>query len=102
MTAVSGRTKSFVVAGLTLALALAFLVSPYASSAPDGLDVVAIQLGLSAHELPHVAAASPLAGYAVAGVPEAQLATGLSGLIGVAITFGLAWAVFRLRARPAA
>ena len=38
-------TRTFVLAGIAVALVLAFLVSPYASSNPDGLEKVAVGQG---------------------------------------------------------
>jgi hypothetical protein len=84
----------FVVGGLIVALGLAFFVSPLASGSPDGLDRVAIDEGFADAEEEHALADSPLAGYAVDGVDDEGLSTGLAGIIGVAITFGLGMIVF--------
>jgi len=77
----------FVATGLVLAGALAFLVGPRASSEPDGLEKVAIEQGFDHHARPGAAAAGPTAGYAVGGVQDRGLSTGLAGLLGVAVTF---------------
>jgi hypothetical protein len=84
------RLGVFVVAGLLVALALAFFVAPEASSKPDGLNKVAIDQGFSESERPHETEDSPLAGYGVRGVGSDRLSTGLSGVIGVAVVFTLA------------
>jgi hypothetical protein len=84
----------FVVGGLIVALGLAFFVSPLASGSPDGLNRVAIDEGFADAEEEHALADSPLAGYAVDGVDDEGLSTGLAGIIGVAITFGLGMIVF--------
>jgi hypothetical protein len=84
------RLAAFVVAGLLVALALAFFVSPEASSKPDGLDKVAIDQGFADSESPHRLDDSPLAGYGVRGVGSDRLSTGLSGVIGVVVVFTLA------------
>jgi hypothetical protein len=88
------RLAAFVAAGLLVALALAFFVSPEASSKPDGLNRVAIDQGFSDAERPHRTEDSPLAGYGVRGVGSDRLSTGLSGVIGVAVVFTLAGGAF--------
>ena len=92
------RLAVFVAAGLLVALALAFFVSPEASSKPDGLNKVAIDEGFADEEAAHDLEDGPLAGYGVEGVDDKRLSTGLSGIIGVAVTFALAGgAVLALR-----
>jgi cobalt/nickel transport system permease protein len=100
-------TRFAVVGGLLLlvALALAAFASPFASSAPDGLNKVAID-----KQFDHTAKASavddsPLAGYAVENVSNDKVSKGLSGVSGVLITlavggivFGGVWFVARRRA----
>ncbi|QXC59993.1 PDGLE domain-containing protein [Aquihabitans sp. G128] len=81
---------AFLVAGLAVAFALAFFVSPEASSKPDGLDKVAIDQGFDRTETDHRLDGSPTAGYALRGVGDDRLATGLAGVVGVAVTFLLA------------
>lgn len=96
----------FVVGGLLVALGLAFFVSPRASGAPDGLERVAIDKGFADTETEHASADSPLAGYGVQGVENDSLSTGLAGIIGVAVTFGVGMILFgilrtiRARRRP--
>jgi cobalt/nickel transport system permease protein len=84
------RLAAFIVAGLVVALALAFFVAPEASSKPDGLNKVAIDQGFSDHQRPHRTEDSPLAGYGVRGVGSDRLSRGLSGAIGVGVVFTLA------------
>jgi hypothetical protein len=86
----------FIVGGLIVALGLAFFVSPLASSSPDGLEKVSIDEGFADTAQEHALADSPLADYAVEGVDDEGLSTGLAGIIGVAITFGLGMMVFGL------
>ncbi|HZA76421.1 MAG TPA: PDGLE domain-containing protein [Acidimicrobiales bacterium] len=81
---------AFVVVGLAVALALAFFVSPQASSDPDGLKKVAIDQGFAETETDHALDDTPTAGYEVRGVDDGRLSTGLAGVIGVAITFAVA------------
>jgi PDGLE domain len=76
-----------VVVGLGVALLLAFFISPLASSAPDGLERVAIDQGFESRAAAHAMAGGPLADYSVTGVGHSWLSTGLSGVIGVALCF---------------
>jgi len=84
----------FIVGGLIVALGLAFLVSPYASSSPDGLEKVATDEGFIDSAEDHAVGDSPLADYGVEGVGDEKLSTGLAGIIGVVITFGLGMILF--------
>jgi cobalt/nickel transport system permease protein len=86
----------FVVGGLLVALGLAFFVSPYASGDPDGLNKVAVDQGFADAESDHASAQSPLAGYGVEGVGDETLSTGLAGIVGVAVTFGVAMILFAI------
>ena len=88
---------AFIAAGLVVAYVLAFAVSPEASSEPDGLNKVAIDKGFNRAERPHaLEEESPTAGYAVEGVDNERLSTGLAGLIGVTVTFAFAGGLFLL------
>jgi cobalt/nickel transport protein len=94
------RNRAFVLTGLGAALLIAVLVSPFASSNPDGLDRVSIDHGFEdkaveeppAHKLPFYAVFDE---YALRGVPEG-IATPLAGLLGTLATFGLAWGAGKL------
>jgi hypothetical protein len=84
----------FTAAALVVALALAFFVSPQASSQPDGLNKVAIDKDFADNEQRHALDDGPTAGYAVKGVDNERLSTGLAGLIGVTVTFAIAGGLF--------
>ncbi|MCX5333470.1 MULTISPECIES: energy-coupling factor ABC transporter permease [unclassified Streptomyces] len=88
-------------AGLATSLALAGVVSFYASADPDGLEKVAADKGIDAKAEDHAAADSPLADYGVKDVDNARLSGGLAGVIGVGVTVvagsGIFWAVRRRR-----
>jgi len=86
----------FVVGGLIVALGLAFFVAPFASSSPDGLNKVAIDEGFDDEEQTHALNDGPLAGYGMKGVEDDGLGAGLSGIIGVAMTFGIGLILFGL------
>ena len=88
------RLGLFVVAGLLVALALAFFVSPEASSSPDGLEKVAIDEGFAGEAADHGMADSPLADYGVEGVDDERFSVGLAGVMGVAITLVVAGGLF--------
>lgn len=96
------RLGAFIGAGLALALALAFFVSPQASSEPDGLNRVAIDEGFATAEEDHALADGPTAGYAVEGIGNDRLATGLAGVLGVAVTFAVGGGLVLLMRRSRA
>ena len=71
---------------------------------PDGLDKVATDAGFADAEQDHGTGDGPLAGYEVEGVDDASLSTGVAGVVGVVLTFGLGMLLFgvlRTRARRA-
>ncbi|MBN2026590.1 MAG: PDGLE domain-containing protein [Actinobacteria bacterium] len=94
-------------AGLAIAVALALIISPWASSSPDGLEKVAEDKGFleQAEETEPVWESSPIPDYAVPGLTEeavneetgeveeepTKLATALAGLIGTVAIFLIAW-----------
>ncbi|MEU9823987.1 PDGLE domain-containing protein [Micromonospora chersina] len=108
----SKRPWPFVLGGLLVALLLAGVVSNYASSHPDGLDSSLLK-GCTVnadHEITggscparqakdHELADSPLADYGVRGVSNGFLSTGLSGVLGVLLTFALGGGLFWLARR---
>ena len=92
----SSNLRLFVIAGLLVAIGLALVVSGFASSSPDGLEKVAGDKGFLETAKDHLFADGPVADYAVKGVDNERLSTGLAGLIGVLITFGVGLGVFAL------
>ncbi|MER6594522.1 PDGLE domain-containing protein [Micromonospora purpureochromogenes] len=106
------RSWGFVAAGLLVALLLAGVVSNYASSHPDGLDssllkgcTVDADGEITGGSCPaqqakdHELADSPLADYGIRGVDNGFLSTGLSGVLGVLLTFAVGGGVFWLLRR---
>ncbi len=89
----SRRIALFIGAGLLVAFGLAFFVSPYASSQPDGLNKVAADKGFDQSVKASPTDDSPLAGYSVSGVDNTKLSKGLSGIIGVALTFAIGYGI---------
>jgi len=90
------RRNGFLVAGLLVALLLAGVVSGFASSSPDGLEKVAQDKGFLKTAQDSALAEGPLADYAVRGVEDERLSTGLAGVIGVVITFAFGVGLFAL------
>ena len=82
--------RMVIIGGLLLALGLALFLSPFASKAPDGLERVAEDQGFLARAEGKEVFPSPIPDYAVPGVKSEALATGLAGLAGTLVTFGLA------------
>ena len=83
-----------VVVALAVTFGLAAFASPFASSKPDGLNKVAADHGFDHTARASATEHSPLAGYEVRHVDHAGVSKGLSGVIGVVCTIGLATAVF--------
>lgn len=86
-------TRLFVLAGLLVGLALVLLVSPLASSSPDGLEKVAEEEGFAdrAEE-----SDGPLADYQVEAIDDEGLSTAASGAVGLLLTFGIGTGVVGL------
>jgi hypothetical protein len=101
---VNRRTWAFVAAGLVVAVVLAFGVSRFASSQPDGLEKVAADKALDTGEEAHTFGDGPLADYSAKGIDDPGLSTGVAGLIGVAVVFvvgaGLVWGARAIGRRP--
>ncbi|MGK5674966.1 PDGLE domain-containing protein [Micromonospora sp. URMC 106] len=102
------RSWGFLVGGLLVALLLAGVVSNFASSHPDGLDS-SLREGCTFDADDNITGGScpaqrekeheiggPLADYGIAGVDNDFLSTGLSGVLGVLLTFAVAGGVFWL------
>jgi cobalt/nickel transport protein len=93
---------------------LAGVVSSFASASPDGLDATARKgcttnadgeitggVCMAQQEQDHQLEDSPLADYGIRGIDNPYLSTGLSGVLGVLVTFAVGAGVFRLvRRRP--
>lgn len=88
--------SGFLIVALAVSVLLAFWISPLASSSPDGLERVAEDSGFSANAAEHGLSGSPLAGYSLRGVGSDLLSAGLSGVIGVLLTFATGYGLFVL------
>lgn len=107
------KLAAFIAGGLLVAAVLAGVVSSFAYGAPDGLDSVSRE-GCTFDENDQITGGDcmaksaqehevggPLADYGIKGIDNPVLATGLSGVIGVAVTFAIGGGVFWLvRRRP--
>jgi PDGLE domain len=91
--------RIFTILALAIAIGLATAASPFASSTPDGLEKVAgkhafIDKGRAQDK-------SVLSDYAIPGVHDARLATGLAGFAGTLAVFALGYGVAAVvRRRP--
>jgi cobalt/nickel transport protein len=92
----SSNFRLFLLGGLLVAAGLALFVSGFASSSPDGLEKVAGDKGFLQTATDHLFADGPLADYEVRGIDNERLSTGVSGLIGVLVTFGVGFLLFAL------
>lgn len=94
------RVWSMAAVGLAVALLLAFFASPWASSAPDGLEKVAQQQGFEQRaEGAAIWQNSLLPDYSVPGVEDPQYSTGLAGLVGTATLFAVGFGVVKVLGR---
>jgi cobalt/nickel transport system permease protein len=97
------RTAQIVVAGLGIALAVAIVLAPIASSWPDGLEWVGARLGFGPSEAAAAAWSSPFADYTIPGLERSLgIATALAGVLGTLVVFGVALAFCRIFGRPSA
>jgi len=76
------------------AAVVALLLSPFASGHPDGLEWVAEKYSFLQASAPTFV--SPLPDYTVPALGDAAISTGLAGLLGVIITFVVAFLMVRL------
>lgn len=71
-----------------ITIAIACLLSPWASSHPDGLERVAEDHGFL-HQETAVNELAAIPGYEIAGVPWPVVSVGLAGAIGIIIMVGV-------------
>lgn len=90
--------RKFMIIGTLVIIALAVLVSPFASSSPDGLEKVAEEHGIEAAE--HATwSRSPIPDYLLPGIGDEGLATALAGAIGTLGVLGLGLLIERILVR---
>lgn len=91
--------KKEIIIGLSAAVFLALVISPFASPWPDGLEKVAEDKGfLEKGEVPPVVK-SPIPDYAFPGVSNEMAATSLAGVFGTVAIFILTWSLAALLKR---
>ncbi len=90
----------FIAAGLLLSLFLATVVSPCASTSPDGLEKVAGVKGfLEKASTDPAWRWSLIPDYLVPGIENKSMGTGIAGLIGTLLVFGLGFGLAKVIAR---
>ena len=85
--------KKEVIFGLLIAVLLAVLISPFASSHPDGLEKVAGDKGFIEKGEAAPALSSPVPDYAWPGIKNEKLATAFAGGAGTLAVFGLGYLI---------
>ena len=85
--------RKVILAGLLVAVALAFLFSPFASQAPDGLEKVAETMRFMHRAEGKEVFRSPIPDYTLPGIKNEKVATSLAGLIGTILTFGVMYLI---------
>ena len=88
--------KRNIVFGLLTALLLAILLSPFASSWPDGLEKVAEDKGFLEKGEVKPSVTSPIPDYAWPGISNEKIATSFAGIIGTLMVFGMGYGVAAL------
>ena len=97
------RTWLFPAGALAVCLALAGLLSPFASSSPDGLERVAKDKGfIEKSEGDPVWKWTPLRDYVIPGIANRRMATASAGVIGTVIVFGCTYGIARALKRKRA
>ena len=87
------KNTRFVVVALFICLAVAFFLSPFASSNPDGLEKAAEKLGFLHLGEVLIWGHSLMPDYSIPFLGEARLSGMVAGLIGTLLLFGLGWCV---------
>jgi hypothetical protein len=95
----SNRAFYLIMAGA--AVLVAAVLALFASSAPDGLERVAEDVGFADTAQDSAVSGSPLADYELpaAQTPDSPLNRAFAGVVGVAVTAGVAFALFGAVAR---
>jgi cobalt/nickel transport protein len=85
--------KKDILVGLMIALSVALLISPFASSFPDGLERIAQDHGFTDKGEGPPVFPSPVPDYAIPGLKSRELATSIGGFLGTLAIFGIAYGV---------
>ena len=81
--------------GTGLAFFMAALLSPFASSSPDGLEKVAENMGFI-DKAREIWTLSPLPDYSVTSVSYEGFSTALAGIVGVAIVMAVSYGIYKI------
>jgi len=84
---------------LIVSLVIAAILSPFASSWPDGLERVAGLLGFATQAEGSPTVNSPLPDYVFPGIASEGLATAIAGILGTLLVFALLYGVGKVLAR---
>ena len=90
------NSKRLYIIGFVITLLIAGVFSFYASSSPDGLEKVAIDLGFFDTAKDSAVSDTALAEYGVKGVENERLSVGIAGIVGVFATGLVMYAIVRL------
>ena len=85
--------KKEILLWLAAALILAFFISPFASGSPDGLERVAEDKGFLEKGEVRPVVTSPVPDYTWPDIVNEGAATGLAGVFGTLVVFGLAYGI---------
>ena len=90
----------FIIAGLAVSIVLAVVISPHASTLPDGLEWVAKMKGfLHLGEKWSAWKLSPAPDYHLTGIKSNGVSAALAGLFGTLVVFGLGYFIARIVAK---
>jgi cobalt/nickel transport protein len=90
------NSKRLYIIGFVITLLIAGVFSFYASSSPDGLEKVAIDLGFIDTAKDSAVSDTALAEYGVKGVENERLSVGIAGIVGVFATGLVMYTIVRL------
>ena len=88
--------KKEIIIVLLAALFLAFVISPFASSWPDGLEKVAHDHGFIVKGEQGSVFKSPIPDYIFPGLKNEKMAIAISGLLGTLVIFGIGYGLASL------
>ena len=93
----SRNSYIYIIAAVTLIIA--FILSPFSSDKPDGLEKAMEDLDTAAEPAVILENSAPMEDYAMPGVKNEFLATGLAGIAGCLAVFAAAWLAGRMLVR---
>lgn len=83
------KKRGFVGAGILVVFLIGGILSPLASTSPDGLERTALDLGFYARQ--QTTPWSPLANYTVSMISQPFLSASLAGILGTSLTLSGMW-----------